>query len=432
MARAARDLGRQRVRAGRRPRLAPGDRALGRVGRDHPARAAALPRRARRLAQRVPARGAEPAAAARRLHARAGADAAPEGVRLRHRHGRAAAPGRDAQAALQPLGPRHRAADPGDDGPRVPRRHRVQGQERLVLERLSAAAGAAALRPDAVPHRRQHALPAVRRLHQELLRLQPDGRLSRRPVRRRPALRRVPAVLRGDLPRVRVRVLQRARPAGDRARRDVPAVRVVRRREPCAVRGARDVPQDDAGQASGGVRDRRVQRVLLARRAAARGRDGAAHRPPRAGVGGVARARPVRRAQPVVAVAHVRHRAALRAQDTRDRHGAEREARCGCGGGVRRRAEPRGARGHLPARRPARRRRTRRDGARAGRALRARARVGLPDGDLRGRPDRGGRRAGQPCAGRGRRAGARSRASATGPTRAWPAARACAGRCRWR
>ena len=70
--------------------------------------------------------------------------------------------------------------------PRVPRRDRLQGQERLVQQHLPAAAGAAPLRADAVRHRRQHPLPALRRLHQELLRLQPQGRLSGRPVRSRP------------------------------------------------------------------------------------------------------------------------------------------------------------------------------------------------------------------------------------------------------
>ena len=72
------------------------------------------------------------------------------------------------------------------------RRHVPQGQERLVLDDLPAAAGAAHLRPDAVRARRQRALPAVRRLRQELLRLQPARRLPRRPQRRRPLLERLP------------------------------------------------------------------------------------------------------------------------------------------------------------------------------------------------------------------------------------------------
>ena len=49
---------------------------------------------------------------------------------------------------------------------------------------LPAAAGPAHLRPDAAHARRQRALPAVRRLRQELLRLQPARRLPGRPERR--------------------------------------------------------------------------------------------------------------------------------------------------------------------------------------------------------------------------------------------------------
>ena len=46
----------------------------------------------------------------------------------------------------------------------------------------------------------QHALPAVRRLRQELLRLQPARRLPGRPQRRRRLLERLPQVLRRRLP----------------------------------------------------------------------------------------------------------------------------------------------------------------------------------------------------------------------------------------
>ena len=56
-----------------------------------------------------------------------------------------------------------------------------------MLDDLPAAAGPAHLRPDAAADGRQRALPAVRRLRQELLRLQPARRLPGRPQRRRRA-----------------------------------------------------------------------------------------------------------------------------------------------------------------------------------------------------------------------------------------------------
>ena len=55
-----------------------------------------------------------------------------------------------------------------------------------MLDDVPAAAGPAHLRPDAARAGRQRALPAVRRLREELLRLQPARRLPRRPQRRRP------------------------------------------------------------------------------------------------------------------------------------------------------------------------------------------------------------------------------------------------------
>ena len=88
----------------------------------------------------------------------------------------------------------------GRDDRRVRRRHGPEGQERLVLDDLPAAAGAAHLRPDAVRARRQQPLPAVRRLRQELLRLQPARGLPGRPQRRRRLLERLPQVLRRRLP----------------------------------------------------------------------------------------------------------------------------------------------------------------------------------------------------------------------------------------
>ena len=73
--------------------------------------------------------------------------------------------------------------------------------------------GPAHLRPDAARAGRQRPLPAVRRLRQELLRLQPARRLPGRPQRRRQLLERLPALLRRRVPGPRARRSSRSRTA---------------------------------------------------------------------------------------------------------------------------------------------------------------------------------------------------------------------------
>ena len=87
-------------------------------------------------------------------------------------------------------------------------RHVSEGQERLVLDDVPAAARPAGLRPDAARAGRQQPLPAVRRLREELLRLQPARRLPGRPARRRRLLERLPALLRRRLPGPGARLLR--------------------------------------------------------------------------------------------------------------------------------------------------------------------------------------------------------------------------------
>ena len=73
-----------------------------------------------------------------------------------------------------------------DDHRRLHRGSRVQGQERLVQQHLPAAAPAARVRPDAVREGSQQPLPALRGLHEELLRLPAQRRLPGGPARARP------------------------------------------------------------------------------------------------------------------------------------------------------------------------------------------------------------------------------------------------------
>ena len=232
------------------------------------AAAAAVPRRARRVAQPLPARRLQPDAARARPHARADRAGVVQGVRLRRRDLAVRAVRRAAQgrARRQRAGERAAAARRADR--RLHRRHVPEGQERLVLEHLPAAAGAAHLRPDAVRARRQLALPALRRLHHQLLRLQPEGRLPRRPQRPGPVLVGLPALLRRRLPRPRARVLRGARGARrDRRRRDGRPRRALHGRERRVLPAARLVPEGHDAQADDALRRARVQHLLLVRRA---------------------------------------------------------------------------------------------------------------------------------------------------------------------
>ena len=88
-----------------------------------------------------------------------------------------------------------------------------------------------------VQARRQLPLHPVRRLHEVLLRLQPEGRVPGRPQRPRPVLGRLPQALRGRLPGARARLLQPARGAR-------------RRGDPVALRPARPLPRRAASRCS--------------------------------------------------------------------------------------------------------------------------------------------------------------------------------------
>ena len=151
----------------------------------HPDTSVPVPHGPRPLAQPLPAGRLQSDTASAQAHESAHRAELAEGIRLRHRLQRVHPVRRPA-----PLRPRRQrrllgAAAAGRDGRRVHRRHVLQGQERLVQHDVPAAAGPAHLRPDAAGDGRQRALPAVRRLRQELLRLQPARRLPGRPQRRR-------------------------------------------------------------------------------------------------------------------------------------------------------------------------------------------------------------------------------------------------------
>ena len=148
---------RRRGAADRRPGHGPGGDVEGR----HPAAAAAVPGRAR-ASGATSARWPPPT----RRRGRSGITRAQdrarvaEGVRLRDRLQPVHRLRRAAQARPRRQRPAERAAAAGRDDRRVHRRHAAEGQERLVLDDLPAAAGAAHLRPDAAADGRQRALPA--------------------------------------------------------------------------------------------------------------------------------------------------------------------------------------------------------------------------------------------------------------------------------
>ena len=253
--RLARRRARRRRAADRGPRHGP----VRDVEGHHPDPPAAVSHRARPVAQPVPAGRVQPDAA--RAEAHEGADRAElaQGIRLRHRLQPVHRVRRPA-----PVRPRRqrrllRAAAAGRDGRRVHRRHVPEGQERLVLDDLPAAAGPAHLRPDAARAGRQRALPAVRRLRQELLRLQPARRLPGRSQRRRPVLERLPALLRRRLPGPRARVLRGPRGLQPRDPRRHGALRGDLDRR---VRHAQRVHQDEHAHDHQPVRRDRVQHLL--------------------------------------------------------------------------------------------------------------------------------------------------------------------------
>ena len=210
----ARDPRRQPgLRAGRRRAAGrgPRHRPVPDVEGDHPGAAAAVHGRPGRVAQHLPARDLQPDAAGARPDQGAEPAELAQGIRLRHRDQPVRRLRDPAQGRPRRQRPAVRAAAAGRDDRRLRRRHGPEGQERLVLDDVPAAARAAHLRPDAVRARRQQPLPAVRRLRQELLRLQPARGLPGRPQRQRRLLGRPPALLRRRLPGPRARLLRHRR-----------------------------------------------------------------------------------------------------------------------------------------------------------------------------------------------------------------------------
>ena len=158
-------------------------------------RAGAAGHCARPLAPGVPHGHPQPTAPAGRIWPRAGVAGGAEERGLRGRRG--AVPGCrvDARAAAQPQRHRGGCGHPAGAGAGLCRRQRIQGPQRVVRHLLPLGAHPAHLRPGAPDRGAQRLLQPVRRLPEELLRLQPTRRGVQRCLRRRPApCRAAPAV----------------------------------------------------------------------------------------------------------------------------------------------------------------------------------------------------------------------------------------------
>ena len=107
---------------------------------------------------------------------------------------------RGGPGGLDPVRTRRSAADGGS----VPR------QERLVQQHLPASAHPARLWADALCDRATPALPALPRLHTQLLRPEPTQRTACGPARRYAPFRRPAQGLRRHLPGLRIRFLPHA------------------------------------------------------------------------------------------------------------------------------------------------------------------------------------------------------------------------------
>ena len=242
----------------------------------------------------------------------------------------------------------------------------AEGQERLVLVDLPAAARPAAVRADAVQARRELPLHAVRRLHEVLLRLQPAGRVPGRPQRPRPALARPPQAVRRAPSRGSCSRSSRCRrrAAARRSPRSTASSGCTWRRASRLLRARLAADGLDA-QAHDAVRGRRVRALLLVRRPT-----------PWPRAGDVGRARRRDRARRRLGAAHVRQGARVR------RPGAAPAAAQPSAAPVDRprrrpldglapRAHRGRARGHVRARGQARRRQARHDAAGGRRGRRA-------------------------------------------------------------
>ncbi len=226
----------------------------------------------------------EPVAARARLLPRGRAARPPEGRRLRGRRGVVHRRRFVAGRAVQPHRLGHRRADRGRPAAGLRRRLAVQGPQRLVRHVLPARPHSARLRPGAGGGGAQRFLPDLRRVPEELLRLQSARRGVRRSGRRRSALRRpAAAVLRhpaGTDPRV-FRAGLRAGLRRTAAHAD-PVRRLLRVRG--VVWRAHQLSAGRAVPGGAGIRGRRDRRVLLVRRARHRRHHRLAAR--RAGAGG--------------------------------------------------------------------------------------------------------------------------------------------------
>ena len=290
---------------------------------------------------------------------------------------------------------------------RLHRRHAAEGQERLVLVDLPAAADPAAVRPDALQARRQLALHAVRGLHEVVLRLQPEGRLAGRPQRPGQVLGRLPQAVRGRLPGRRARLLQRCPRRAARA--DIAALYgqfALYLAASIAVFYALDsLAQRLDAQAHDAVRGDRVLALLLVRRPDLR-RRGVAGSAPDAADWAV-RAAAIALAAGWVLRTFAKERAFnAQAGPRRRRRAVQPLADLAAGRSMasHRALQRRRARGLVRAGGQARRGQARHVAARGGGGRRAVDRVRLPDGRLRRRSRLRQARDGEPVGDHGRRA----------------------------
>ena len=148
--------------------------------RDCPLAPPPFPGRRPGVAQPLPRGSCQPDAAPVRIHPRLDGPGLAPGQRLPDQHRAVLRHRGHPEGAVQHQWPRGRPGAAVLDGERLRRGLPVQGQERLVQQHVPPAPGAAALRPDPVRGLAQRPLPALRRLHQELLRLQPQAGLPGR------------------------------------------------------------------------------------------------------------------------------------------------------------------------------------------------------------------------------------------------------------
>ena len=311
-----------------------------------------------------------------------------------------------------PPGPGQRATASRRDGWGASRRHAAEGQERLVLDDVPAAAGAAHLRPDAVRDGRRtrtaSRASAAPRTATTSTRASPTSPTSTTTT----VISRLPALLRRRLPGPRRRVLHPARGAVHRG--GLRPLRARRRRQRRLVLLLAQLRASVAAQAHVALRRGRLLEPLLlvgspvladallgdGRPIPLSGR--CARRCFRVAVAWLAR---TWRKEGVF----VETLASGPGQPIRPASGSDALA------AIRKRRTSRHARGHVRAGGHARRAQARPVAARGRRGLRPADRGGLPDGHVRRGPDRGHRRDGEPEPADRRRRARRWSASAWRP-----------------